>query len=142
MIPHITKVLLFFFSHLGRLLTILENWAFMKIPTKGKMTTQNVRDTCNKLGYEATCYCNNGCSQDDGKCSKTVKATYTLYEVSAAICSENKNPRYWWECKPMYGICQYMYDWSSGYAQCSNEADGTTNGQSLSNKWSSCAFKL
>ena len=114
----------------------------MKIPTKGKMTAQNVRDTCIELGYEATCYCNNGCSQDDGKCSKTVKGVYTLYEVSKAICSENKNPRYWWECKPMYGICEYMKsDWTSGNAHCSNEK-GSTTSSGPSDKWSSCALKL
>ena len=138
-------------SFLGTLLTSIQGWVFLKIPTTGTMTSQNVKDTCETLGYSATCYCSHGCSSyDDGSsCVKTFKSYgtetnnhYTLYGVSSQICSKNNDPSYWWRCKPMYGICQYMYNWGSGGAQCSNEADSHVNGRSLSNKWSSCAFKL
>ena len=121
------------------------------------MTSQNVKDTCEALGFSATCYCSYGCSSyDDGNnCVKTFRwwqddsnianwqHSYTLYGISSEICSENVNPTYWWNCEPMDGICQYMtpsYDY--GGAQCSNEAGSTASGRSLSNKWSSCAFKL
>ena len=115
------------------------------------MTSQNVKDTCEKSGYSATCYCSYGCSSyDDGNsCVKTFKnwqadlaSQATLQGISSKICSENVNPTYWWNCEPMDGICEYMYNWGSGGAQCSNEADYYVDGQSLSNKWSSCAFKL
>ena len=141
-------------SFLGTLLTSIQGWVFLKIPTTGTMTSQNVKDTCEKSGYSATCYCSSwGCpSYDDGNnCVKTFKhwqadladTAQTLPGISSKICSENADPTSWWKCEPMDGICQYMktnYDY--GGAQCSNEAGSTVSGRSLSNKWSSCAFKL
>ena len=139
-------------SFLGTLLTSIQGWVFLKIPTTGTMTDQNVKDTCETLGYSATCYCSYGCSSyDDGNnCVKTFKylqvdlgSSQTLDGISSKICSENANPTSWWKCEPMDGICQYMRsDYDNGGAQCSNEAGSTVSGRSLSNKWSSCAFKL
>ena len=117
------------------------------------MTSQNIKDTCERLGFSATCYCSYGCSSyDDGNnCVKTFKAWHanlassvTLEGISSKICSENTNPTDWWKCQPMYGICQYMYpNYHSGSAQCSDEAGSKTHlGKNLLNKWSSCAFKL
>ena len=139
-------------SLIGTLLTSIQGWVFLKIPTTGTMTDQNVKDTCETLGYSATCYCSYGCSSyDDGNnCVKTFKywqvdlgSPQTLDGISSKICSENADPTSWWKCEPMDGICQYMtYSHDYGGAQCSNEAGSTASGRSLSNKWSSCAFKL
>ena len=117
-------------SCLGTLLTSIQGWVFLKIPTTGTMTTQNIKDTCETLGYSATCFCSHGCStSDDGNnCVKTFKnlpSHYTLHGVSSQICSENTNPTHWWKCEPMYGICVYGSNYYGiSYADCSDEAGG------------------
>ena len=127
-------------------MTSLQGWAFLKVPTTGKMTSQNVKDTCKGLGYSPTCYSNDGNSYNDDKCVKPLKGDpkWTLHQVSAAVSPENEKPTYWWTCKPMYGICEYMANYHSGSSHCSNEAGSTTSSKTndLINKWSSCAFKL
>ena len=131
-------------SSVGTLLTSLQGWAFLKIPTPGKTTSQNIKDTCEGLGYSPTCYRNDEHQYNDDNCVKPLKgdSVYTLYQVGAAVCPENENPTYWWTCKPMYGICQYMANYNSGSAHCSDEAGSTVGSNSLVNKWSSCTFKL
>ena len=126
-------------------MTSLQGWALLKIPTKGKMTSQNIKETCEGLGYSPMCYRNDDHTYTDDKCVKPLKGDpiHQLRQVSAAVCPENKNPTYWWLCKPMYGICEYMANYASGSSQCSNEAGGTSgDGKNMENKWSSCAFKL
>ena len=130
-------------SFVGTLLTNIKGWAFLKIPTTGKMTSQNVKDTCNGLGYSPTCLRTDDHKYNDDNCVKPLKGSpvYTLYQVSAAVCPKNENPTYWWQCRPMYGICQYIA--SKEFSHCSNEAGSTTwSTNNYENKWSSCAFKL
>ena len=131
-------------SSLGTLLTSLQGWALLKIPTKGKMTSQNIKDTCEGLGYSPTCHRNDDHTYNDDKCVKPLKGdqVYQLRAISAAVCPENENPTYWWKCKPMDGMCEYMVNYGSGSTHCQNEAGSMTSSGNMENKWSSCAFKL
>ena len=134
-------------SSIGTLLTSLQGWAFLKVPTTGKMTSQNVRDTCKGLGYSPTCYQNDDHVYNDDKCVKPLKGhpKETLYQVGAAVCPENENPAHYWSCKPMEWICEYMgLNYNGGSTICDEGETGsnTSGGKNLENKWSSCAFKL
>ena len=136
-------------SFLGTLLTSIQGWLFFKIPTTGQMTSQNIKDTCEKIGYSITCQCSYGgnCPYGNGNnCVKTFKhwqdaylfSSNTLSGISSKLCPENSNPTYWWKCEPMNGICEYL---KTGNIECSDEAGSKFDVMNSPNKWSPCAFK-
>ena len=127
---------------LGTLLLRREDWAHVKVKAEGLMHNRNVKDTCKRLGYEASCFCNNDCSNSDDTCVKTMRESHTLPEISTAICPENENPRNWWECSLMNEVCEYMPRYyNSGWAVCAIDNE-RRNGKSYSNKWAACALRL
>ena len=110
---------------------------YFKVPTKGKMRSETVKDTCNGIGFVTPCYyadiyygCNN--VMNDGS-----KDIFT--HIQQALCPGASNK---WKCSHLNEACVYMGGgWNSGSAYC-NLNNGGREGKDYSNKNSLCALEV
>ena len=110
------------------------NWVYFKIPTKGKMMSETVENTCNSVGMVTPCY---SPSHADSNCVQT-QTSDLFFHIQQALCPDASR----WTCPPLNEVCMYMRKgWSYGSAVCNLMNTGYA-GNGYSNKNSLCAFEV
>ena len=120
--------------HVGTLLARVENWMYFKIPTKGRMMSETVKDTCDSNGYLTPCAHS---SYSDSDCVITVFGMYTFEHIQQTLCPDAST----WTCSLLNEVCAYRRDWDSGSSYC-NLMNAAKSGKDYSNKMSLCELEV
>ena len=109
---------------------------YLKSPTKGKMISETIKNTCNSIGHVTPCY---HPSFADSNCVNT--QTSDIFDhIQTALCPDAPSQ---WQCSHLNEVCVYVSQsaWGSDSTYCNLENTGV-DGKDYSNKKSLCAFEV
>ena len=123
--------------YVGTVIGRVQNWVYLKSPTKGKMMAETVKDTCESNGYVTPCY-HSSPSYADSACVKTTGESDIFSYIQQTFCPLASM----WTCSLLNEVCVYMKpSWRSGTSYC-NVNNRDAYGKDISNKMSLCALEV
>ena len=111
-------------------------WNYFKVKAEGRMTSSNVKATCEKNGLVNTCVGDKSCSYTTSDCTVTglTGCDSPLIDISRKSC----NGGYPTSCPRLDGVFVYMASWPLGACGVISR-DYCADGNDFSNQWALCA---
>ena len=113
---------------------------YYKVPAYGKMTSSNIKNTCEKNGFVNTCVGPSSCTHSGSGCTITslTGCGNPMRDLSRSICNGN-NPN---NCPKLYGVFAYMYNYASDESCYADNNVWSCSGKQWSDKFALCAIKI
>ena len=116
-----------------KFITQFGSWRYYKVKTSGKMTSANIKATCERHNLVNTCVGSHSCQYTNTDCtvSALTGCEKPMVALSKKICNEQE-PNV---CNKLNGVFAYTYGTSCGAIKGAWCADGNVN----FNQWALCA---
>ena len=123
----------YYLCFLEKLIGKFGSWNYYRVKTSGKMTSSNIKNTCERHGLVNTCVGSKFCPYTNSECtvSSLTGCERPMVSLSHEICN-GVNPNY---CNKLNGVFASTYGTSCGSIDGSWCADGNIH----FNQWALCA---
>ena len=115
-------------------------WNYYKVKASGKMTSSNVKSTCESNGLVNTCVGDQSCPLSRSGC--TITALTGCWNPMSDLSIQECNGKWPNQCPLLNGVFPYMYNWRN------DDSCGTLNGSWCAygryqyNQWAFCAERV